>query len=229
MKFIDYSQVLDNKIKVFLTQIHPYWDLGYPSDRSIKIKNYFDLKSNLVYSPIQIHSDKVKLLSIQSSLNPKCDAIIYKGASAAVGSITVADCIPVCLYDSKNDNIALVHSGWKGTVSKIVLKTIMQLERLGTEKNDLKIFMGPSIKGCCYEVSQNFIKQFNPSAILKRHGKYFVDLPNQVKFDLENLSIPKDNIFIDSMCTYDNKLCHSFRRDGQHSGRMSLIAYREIK
>ena len=229
MKFIDYSQIFDNKIKVFLTQVHPYWDLGYPDDRLIKIKNYFDLKNNLVYSPIQIHSDKVKLLSSQSSLNPKCDAIIFKGSSTVVGSITVADCIPLCIYDIKNDNIALVHSGWKGTVSKIVLKAITQLERLGAKKNNLKIFMGPSIKGCCYEVSQDFIKKFNSSSILKRDGKYFVDLPNQVKFDLENLSIPKDNIFIDSMCTYESKLCHSFRRDGDFSGRMSLIAYREIK
>ena len=229
MKFIDYSQIFQNKIKVFLTQVDSYWDSHYPSDRLKKINNCFNLNDRLIFSPKQVHSSKVKILSKQSNISPECDAIIYKGASRIVGTINVADCIPICIYDSKKDNIALVHSGWKGTCEKIVLKTITELEKLGANKNDLKIFLGPSIKGCCYEVTEKFTKQFDLCAISEDNGKYFVDLSNQVKFDLENAFIPSDNIIVDSLCTYDNNACHSFRRDGKKSGRMTLIAFRDIK
>ena len=227
MKVIDYSQVFQNKIRVFLTQVNPYWDLDYPSTRINKINSYFNLNERLVISPKQIHSSQVVTLSKESDIKPECDAIIYNSISKIVGTIDVADCIPICLYDSKNKNIGLVHSGWRGTYEKIILKTINQLEVLGADKKNLKIFLGPSIKGCCYEVSKNFISKFNSCAILKRDGKYFVDLSNQVKFDLENALIPPENIIVDSLCTYENNKCHSFRRDGEYSGRMTLIAYRD--
>ena len=63
----------------------------------------------------------------------------------------------------------------------------------------------------------------------KRNEKYFVGLPNQIKFDLEKEGILSSCIIISNQCTYDDKTCHSFRRDGESSGRMSLIAYKNIK
>ncbi len=229
MKFFNYSQIFEDKIKVVLTQVDPYWDSDYPSSRINKIESYFKLKKRRIISPYQIHSDNIAILSEQSTLNPKCDAIIYNSFSKIVGTINVADCIPICIYDFKNKNIALVHSGWKGTYKKIVLKTIDNMEKLGSNKNNLKIFLGPSIKGCCYEVTEEFSTQFNSSSILKLGGKYFVDLSNQVKFDLESILIPPENIVLDSSCTYESSNCHSFRRDGIGAGRMTMIAYRDIK
>ena len=34
-----------------------------------------------------------------------------------------------------------------------------------------------------------------------------------------------NNIIHSKICTFENNNCHSFRRDGDLSGRMSLIAY----
>ena len=227
MNFIDYSQVFQNKIKVFLTQVDNYWDSGYPSTRINKINNCFNLNGRLIIAPKQIHSNKVSVLTNQLTISPECDAIIYQSSSKIVGTISVADCIPICLYDSKSEYIALVHSGWRGTDKKIILKTISELERLGVNKNNLKIFLGPSIKGCCYEVSKKIATRFDSPSILARDGKYFVDLPNQVKFDLESMCIPSKNIVLNNLCTYEDNKCHSFRRDKESSGRMTLIAYRE--
>ena len=100
---------------------------------------------------------------------------------------------------------------------------------MGSNKKSLRFFLGPSIKSCCYEVDDLFILKFDPIAVEKRNGKYFVDLPNQIKFDLEKEDIPLKNIILSNQCTFDDKKCHSFRRDGKSSGRMSLIAYKNIK
>ena len=158
-----------------------------------------------------------------------CDGIIYNRESNIVGTINVADCIPICIFDTDNKNIALVHSGWKGTHKKIVLNAVNKLLKLGADLKKMKIFLGPSIKGCCYKVEKSFADQFDKPAIRNYNGKYFVDLSIQVKFDLENASVPLNNIFVDELCTYDSLKCHSYRRDGDKAGRMTLIVYRSTK
>ena len=40
--------------------------------------------------------------------------------------------------------------------------------------------------------------------------------------------LPGTNIIVDDLCTYDNLKCHSFRRDNENSGRMTMIAYRGL-
>ena len=226
MKFLNYSQYFDNKIKLFLTQSDPFWDRDYPISRKQKISEKFHLEDKSIIIPKQVHGNEVAVLSDRLK-EPECDAIIYKANSNLVGAINIADCIPICIYDPLADNIALIHSGWRGTCKKIVIKAINVLQEIGSEKKMFKIFLGPSIKGCCYEVKKEFAQEFDLSSIIKDKGKYFVELSNQVKFDLERVQIPSENIIIDDLCTYDSLDCHSFRRDGKKAGRMTFFAYRD--
>ena len=41
----------------------------------------------------------------------------------ALGVVT-ADCVPIILYDIKNEIIGCVHAGWKGAYSGIIKNTI---------------------------------------------------------------------------------------------------------
>ena len=193
---------------------------------SKKIKAFLKLDNETIITPKQIHGDSVIRVSENSSPS-ECDAIIFKANSNIIGTINVADCIPICIYDFDNKNIALVHSGWRGTHKKIILKAICFLEEMGADRKTIKIFLGPSIRGCCYEVDKLFTSKFDSCSIQKHNEKYFVDLSIQVKFDLENAFVPSTNIIIDDLCTYEDVYCHSFRRDGRNAGRMTLVAYKD--
>ena len=223
--YFDYSSYFNNNIKLFLTQPNTYWDSGYSQSRKDKIAETFNLNNRVILSPKQVHGDCVVNIK-EDSQNLKCDGIIYREDSNVVGTIDVADCIPICVYDAYGHNIALIHSGWRGTYNKIILKTISSLESMGSPRRSLKFFLGPSIRSCCYEVEKDFSEKFKTDAIFRRNKKYFVDLATQVKSDLEEGGIPINNIMIDDLCTFDSDKCHSFRRDNKSAGRMTMIAYK---
>ena len=219
-----YSHYFNHKIELFLTQSKNCWSKG-AKNRKVEILDY--IQKNTLIMPMQVHSDKVLNVSEQSD-NVECDAIIYNARSDLAGAINVADCVPICIYDCNNDYIALIHSGWKGTLKKIVIKTVRKMLTLGATKDSLSIFIGPSIRGCCYKVEDFFASKFDISCTAKRGEFFYVDLTSQILKDLEPESIPGSNIFIDNSCTFEDSSLHSFRRDGDKSGRMSLVAYMRI-
>ena len=75
--------------------------------------------------PRQVHSDNV--LWMHEAGRPEAtDAVITDRPGLCV-CVKTADCIPVLLYDTKQRLVAAVHAGWRGTVSRIVQKTIKQM------------------------------------------------------------------------------------------------------
>ncbi len=64
-----------------------------------------------------------------------------------------ADCTPVLIYDPLHRAIAVIHSGWRGTVKGIVKSALAAMARAyGSHPADLLAAIGPSIGPCCYEV-----------------------------------------------------------------------------
>lgn len=76
-------------------------------------------------------------------------ASVERGTAMAV---TIADCVPVFLAHPSGA-IALLHSGWRGTVGRIVEHGIAALADHGVPVSELRLHLGPSICGRCYEVS----------------------------------------------------------------------------
>ena len=85
------------------------------------------------------------------------DALVtnVKGIMLAVFS---ADCPSVSVFDPVRNAIGIAHAGWKGTVLKIAIQMLhkMKLE-YGTRPVDCLAAIGPSIKQCCYEISENVV------------------------------------------------------------------------
>ena len=82
------------------------------------------------------------------------DAIITNVKNVIIGVFT-ADCVPVILVDEENKVIAAIHSGWRGTFESITLKTIKKMkEEFNTNEINIKAYIGPHIRKCCYEVSE---------------------------------------------------------------------------
>ncbi|MEO5902958.1 MAG: polyphenol oxidase family protein [Gemmatimonadaceae bacterium] len=78
-----------------------------------------------------------------------------KGIALAV---SVADCVPIFIAHPSG-LVSVLHSGWRGTVGRIVDSGIKAFARLGLAPDELKIHLGPAICGRCYEVSADVRSQ----------------------------------------------------------------------
>ena len=76
-------------------------------------------------------------------------AALDRGTAMAV---SIADCVPVFIAHPSGA-VAVLHSGWRGTVARIVEHGIAALTSRGVPAAELRVHLGPSICGQCYEVS----------------------------------------------------------------------------
>jgi hypothetical protein len=184
-----------------------------------QLKTWFNLKDIGFLS--QIHSDTVHIYdgSIVDG-----DSIMTKENNIGVGVFT-ADCVPVLLYDSCNNIIASVHSGWKGTYKKIVAKTINEMvATYSTKPSDIFAIIGPHIRDCCYEVSQELKEKFNtPWAFNGRK----LNMEKLIINSMIDLGVLENNIQSLKLCTFCNidLNFHSYRRSNQSYGRMFSFVY----
>ena len=73
-------------------------------------------------------------------------------------AVTIADCVPVFIAHPSGA-VALLHSGWRGTAARIVDRGIEALAHRGFAAAELRLHLGPSICGNCYEVGPDVIRQ----------------------------------------------------------------------
>jgi YfiH family protein len=176
----------------------------------------------------QIHSDKILIhrSNHNSIKDEEGDAIITNEKNVIVGVFT-ADCVPIILIDEENGVIAAIHSGWKGTFESITLKTIEKMKyEFSTNAMNVKAYIGPHIRQCCYEVSEdlklNFIEKketLNESELFNERN---LNLEACIVDDLNRAGVQDNNINSLNLCTYcseDVKL-HSYRKSEGSYGRM---------
>lgn len=149
-----------------------------------------------------------------------------------------ADCVPLFFLDPVKKVIGLSHSGWRGTVGKIGLKTVQKMtEAYGCRPENIRACIGPSICQSCYEVSKDVIDKFRDAFsddlhkslfYEKEDGKYQLDLwkANEEVF-LES-GILQEHIAVTDICTNCNpRLLFSHRASHGHRG--SLAAFLSLK
>ena len=108
----------------------------------------------------QTHSNKVIIINKKNIgfKKFKSDALITKLKGIALGVVT-ADCVPIILYDNKNEIIGCIHAGWKGASSGIIENTVKYFKRLNSN-NRIFASIGPCIGKESYEVDIDFYKKF---------------------------------------------------------------------
>ncbi|MES3034119.1 MAG: polyphenol oxidase family protein [Gemmatimonadota bacterium] len=79
------------------------------------------------------------------------DGHAWRGLGTAA-AVTIADCVPVFIAHPSGA-AALLHSGWRGTVAGITERAIAWFGQSGFGAGSLRLHLGPSICGSCYEVS----------------------------------------------------------------------------
>jgi len=137
-------------------------------------------------------------------------------------AVSVADCIPVFLYEPSKNIVAAIHSGWKGTLNKITTVTIEKIKNeLSFNPGNAYAFIGPGISNEHFEVSKDVSDLFEDEMKEHRNGKYYIDLKKHNYNQLLKMGVKQENIEVSDYCTYKEKdLFHSYRRDKNNSGRM---------
>lgn len=167
----------------------------------------------------QIHSDKIVFVDRPGDQG-ESDAMITDKPELGL-AISTADCVPIFLYEPKRKIIAGIHSGWKGTTLKILGKTIIKLvEEFGANPTELVCYIAPSIGKKNYEVGEEVAKYFDEKYLSPKGTKFLLDVA-KINYDiLLKFDVKKENIQLSSLCSFEWKsMLHSFRRDGDLSGR----------
>ena len=171
----------------------------------------------------QVHSSKI--ISVKRAGHyESSDGIINVGGNL-VCSIKVADCLPIYFINRISRTIGLVHAGWRGLSLGIINEYFKNVKKNNESASDNYVFIGPSIKKCCFKVQNDVLNHFDSRFYSKINDKHYqVDLQKWAVNQIMNLNIKKDKIFVIDKCTYCNKdLYESFRRDGDAAGRMYAL------
>lgn len=185
-----------------------------------KLKEWFNLK-DIGYLK-QIHSD---IVHIYDGKITEGDAIMTNERRVAVGVFT-ADCVPIIIYDKVNKAVSAVHSGWKGTLGCIVLKSIEEMKKTYESKlKDLSIYIGPHNMGCCYEVGAELIERFLQSKDFSKEKiihKRNLSLQDWIINQLNTIGIEINQIYSVNKCTSCSKelKLYSYRKSTNKEGRM---------
>ena len=186
----------------------------------------------------QVHSNRVEIITeenIDDSFDG-VDGLITNLKGVAIVTYT-ADCQSILLYDPNKKVIGNIHSGWKGTLNKIIKNAIcLMISKFGCNPKDIIGFVCPSILKCCFEVEEEVVDMFKVNfdniegyiykgEIKDDKQKYFIDTVGiNVKF-MNELGLNRENIICSNICNkcYSNQF-HSYRVDKDKSGRnISLI------
>lgn len=174
--------------------------------------------------PKQIHSSNVCIVD-KPGVYENCDALVTDKRDIYL-VVSVADCAPVYIYDQVRKAIALIHCGWRGARGKIVEKTVdVMVKNFRSNTGNMIAYIGPCASVCCYEVGLEFERFFEARFLrFKENGKYHFDLKSEIYSQLVKSGLKFKNIDVDEHCTVCNAdLFHSFRRDGERSGRMLAL------
>ncbi len=163
----------------------------------------------------QVHGAEV--VELVSSEDPPEDADgVYTLNPSIELHVFTADCLPLVFFGAEEtDPIAAVHCGWRGAKLGIVRRAVELLQPI---TRDLHVAIGPGILGCCFEVKQDFVDEFQKANrpikkyIEKRAGKLFCDIARYVT-EVELKGVFTKNIHTEELrCTFCTGL-PSYRRD----------------
>lgn len=171
--------------------------------------------------PKQVHGSTVQRVT-HPGLYDDCDALITNEADVFL-SITVADCLPIFLFDPSSQSIGAVHAGWRGCAQNIVQKTVLRMAAECSAKLEtMRVYVGPSARSCCYEVGEEVASQFDEKFLIRKTGaRPHLDMQAFTVAVLSEMGIQNSQIEISQYCTICTpELFHSYRRDGARSGRM---------
>ncbi len=187
----------------------------------------------------QEHTDEVKVVRQKINLNApdfnleqysKTDGLITNKKHMALAT-TNADCILLIFLDPVKKVIANTHSGWRGTLQRISVKTIRKMKKeFNCFPEDIICCICPSIRKCHFEVEkevkESFEQEFQDieeiNEIIEEiiaKQKWNIDTVKINQILLQREGVKPENIIDSGICSvcHSNDI-HSYRVEKQEYG-----------
>ena len=176
-------------------------------------------------------------MDINLEIYNQTDGLVTNKANLAL-STTNADCILMLFFDPVTKTIANVHSGWRGTLQRISIKTVKKMvEEFSCNPSNIICCIAPSIRKCHFEVDsdvknsfekefEDFSKENLKDIIVKQtdKDKWNIDTVLINKILLEKIGLKTENIIDSKICSVCNSdLVHSFRVEKENYGLSTAI------
>lgn len=210
------------------------------------------LRPDEVFICKQVHSASViEWQADQVSNTVEADGVCTR-AHQPIAVIT-ADCLPILIASKNAEKVAAVHGGWKGLQGGIIASAVKRFADEGIAADQLRVAIGPSVKPCCYEVSEEFIAQFQagqghlwrdgrapwspvqPVPLLppeiapppaRQMGSAWFDLSGYGVLLLQAAGVRRDHIEVSEVCTYcTSPTFASYRRRTHHPEETRTLIY----
>ena len=205
-----------------------------------------DIKLNKMVKPNQAHTDKIQIVEkhilenepdFNLEVYDKTDGLITDKKDIALVA-TNADCILLLFFDPVNKVIANVHSGWRGTIQRISVKTVQKMiNKFNCKPENIICCICPSIRKCHFEVENDvkeiFEKEFKDLKIEQNNDimekqkdkeKWNIDTVLINKILLKREGLKQENIIDSGICSVCNSdLIHSYRIERQGYGLATAL------
>lgn len=195
----------------------------------IPVEYGFSVEAKGATAPLfrQVHGRKViELATPADLLRAAASPEEADGAFTMLDGIELytftADCIPLLFFDAAPGGPrAAVHCGWRGAKLGIARHAV---ELLSRHAKDLHVAIGPCLRGCCFEVKQDFVDEWRSAGrdiepyLENRNGKRFCHLDRFVReVELGGVAMHTEQL----RCTYcSSPELPSYRRNGGTDPRL---------
>ncbi|MBP3707267.1 MAG: peptidoglycan editing factor PgeF [Clostridia bacterium] len=239
IEYIQFKRLLEYKDK--LTHCYTLRPLNLKNKSKedtdyIKICNALNLDNKNIVMPNQTHTNKVGIATEDSVSTDfiETDGLVTNVKGKTLSAV-FADCTSLFLYDPVVNAIGNIHSGWKGTISKIGESAInLMINEYGSKPENLICCIGPTIRQCHFEVEDDvkelYMNVFEDKSIIKtgeiKDGKrkYYIDSVKAIVEMLLKCGLKRENIVDSGICTMCNSdILHSYRADKERAGRNASI------
>lgn len=194
--------------------------------------NLINVKQNHTDN-IQIINNKINKYEPDFNLYENTDGLITNKKNIVL-STKNADCILLAFYDPIKKVIANVHSGWRGTLQRISVKTVEKMQKeFECNPKDIICCMSPSIGKDHFEVDEEVYRMFyeefkefsNLGNSFEQKGqKWYIDTIMINREILKQQGLNQENIVDSGICSVCNKeIIHSYRAHGEKAGRATQI------
>ena len=185
----------------------------------------------------QKHTTNIRRADCPGSIFDNTDGLVTDKPGITLVTY-YADCVPLLLCDPVRGAIANCHAGWRGTAHNMAGAAVEKMmAEYGSNPKDILVGIGPSIAYQNFEVgpevAQTFknLLPFSAEFVYNSQSKpekYHIDLWAINRASLMAAGVPKENVEMAGMCTFDDEAhFYSHRRSG--SDRGSLAAFIALK
>jgi polyphenol oxidase len=201
--FVSFSERKDGSMK--FPQNNPRLLENNLKNRKLYFQK-FDLQPQDVASSELVHGGYVAQITRQSKGKrmTNADGLITKEKSIFL-SVTAADCLPIFIFEPKNEIASMIHAGWRSIEKGILFNAIEKINKLGGRSENILAGIGPAICQKHYEVGLEVAEKFvrYPEAIKKDGGKIYLDIKKIAQIQLLELGLERKNIEVSPKCTFE--------------------------